>query len=82
MWPRLVSFQLIILMASSDTRRRRRRRGQQAENRVSLRLRLLVDVDWKLKVFGALSPSYLIVHQVLDDVWEGPCMTIFVLRVR
>lgn len=67
-------------MASSDTRRR----GQQAENRVCLRLRLrlVVDVDWKLKVFGALSPNYLIAHQVLDDVWEGPCMTIFVLRVR
>lgn len=50
MWPQLVSFQLIILMASLDTRRRRRRRsrGQQAENRVCLRRcrRLEIESAW------------------------------------
>lgn len=50
MWPQLVSFQMIILMASLDTRRRRRRRsrGQQAENRVCLRRcrRLEIESAW------------------------------------
>lgn len=50
MWPQLVSFQLIILMASLDTRRRRRRRSrsQQAENRVCLRRcrRLEIESAW------------------------------------
>lgn len=51
MWPQLVSFQLIILMASLDTRRfrrRRRSRGQQAENRVCLRRcrRLEIESAW------------------------------------
>lgn len=54
MWPQLVSFQLIILMASSDTRsrlrRRHRRRGQQAENRVCLCRcpRMKIESAWPL----------------------------------
>lgn len=81
MWPQLVSFQLIILMASLDMRRCRRRRrlsrGQQAENRVCLRRcrRLEIESTWP--------PSKEVpIHQVLDDVSASACMTIFVLRVR
>lgn len=79
MWPQLVSFQLIILMASLDTRRRCRRlsRGQQAENRVCLRL------CHRLEIESAWPPSKEVpIHQVLDDVSASPCMPIFVLRVR
>lgn len=78
MWPQLVSFQLIILMASLDMRRcRRRSRGQQAENRVCLRR------CRRLEIESAWPPSKEVpIHQVLDDVSASPCMTIFVLRVR